>query len=212
MLPRRSKAQPVEHHNALPIDELPQFMADLRQRDGVPARAVEFLVLTAARRGEVLNARWSEINEREPMWVIPGARMKNGKEHRIPLSDGAITILQQMKEHRNGGRDLIFPRNSQGEPLTPPTMRRVLELMGYVDRASVHGFRASFSSWAASRTSAPHEVIELSLAHAVGSAVVRAYQRDDLANKRRALMQQWAAFLDTPVDEADRVVAIGGKR
>lgn len=208
MLPRRSKAQPVEHYAALPYEDIPEFIAAIRQHEAVAARALEFLTLCASRSGEVIRARWSEVDIGKRLWVIPGSRMKSGQEHTVPLSDAALAILENLP--RNG--ELIFPRSPAGEPLSPPAMRRVLEAAGYAHQTSVHGLRSTFSSWANSQTAFPAEVIEMALAHAVGSAVVRAYQRDNLIKKRLQLAEQWAVFCHAPPAREGKVVAIGAAR
>jgi len=188
MLPRRSKVQAVEHFLALPYGQIQTFIVELRRQESVAARALEFLTLTAARAGEVIGARWGEINVGEKLWSIPASRMKSGKPHAVPLSDAGMAVIEQTGSRNRAGTDRIFPRNTAGDALSPPAMRRVLADIGFADRTSVHGLRSTFSSWAAALSTAPHEVIEMQLAHAVGDAVVRAYQRDALLAKRRALV------------------------
>jgi integrase len=178
----------VVHHAALPYADLPEFLAELRQRGGLAARALEFLILTASRSGELLGARWEEIDLEGRLWTIPGSRMKAGREHRVPLSDAALAVLTALPNAHEG---LIFRVGALA-------MSRVLGLM----RAgiTVHGFRSTFADWAAEQTGFPHELVELALAHTVGSAVVRAYRRSDLFEKRRELAEVWARFClgDTP--------------
>ena len=181
-LPKPSKVRAVEHHAALPYREMAEFMTELRQQDGVAARALEFTILTAARAGEVQGARWSEINLAERVWTVPASRMKGGKEHRVPLSDAALTAVGQP---RSG---LVFPG------LTRVAMLRLLVRMGR--EATVHGFRSAFSDWCTEQTQFPTEVREMALAHTVGTAVERAYRRSDLFDKRRQLAEAWARYCE----------------
>jgi integrase len=205
LLPKRSKIRRVAHHPALPYEKIGAFIVELRQIDGISARALEFAILTAARSGEVIFARWSEINLAERLWTIPEERMKAGKEHRVPLSDSAMTILQQMAAIRSG--DLVFP-GSRGGALGNMAMRRLTIDMGR--RAIVpHGFRSTFRDWVAEKTRFPSELAELALAHNVGDKVERAYRRSDMFERRRALMQSWAAFCDAPAASGGEVVTIG---
>jgi integrase len=188
LLPARGKVRRVEHHAALPYAEIGAFMAELRQQEGIAARALEFLILTAARSGEALGTRWDEFNLTERLWTIPGERMKSGREHRVPLSDAAIAIAEAIAGIRQG--EFVFPGRSGDGTLGGKALRRVLADLR--DELSVHGFRSTFRDWAAEATICPREVAEMALAHAVGDAVERAYQRGDLFEKRRQLMQDWA--------------------
>jgi integrase len=180
----KSNVKPVKHHPALPYPEIGEFMVALRQQDGVAARALEFAILTGARSNEVVGARWEEINLAERLWTVPGARMKTNKEHRVPLSARAIEILHTMQRgvYVFGG----------ARKIARDALLRQLRQMGRDE--AVHGFRSTFATWAAERSNFPHEVCELALAHTVGSAVERAYQRGDLFEKRRQLAEAWAAF------------------
>ncbi len=195
LLPRRSKVREVKHHAALAYPELGAFVAKLRQQEGVAARALEFSILTAARTGEVLGARWAEINIAERLWTVPGQRMKAGKEHRVPLSDAAIAIVHQMQAIRSD--DWLFPGARRGRPLSNMAMTMALRRMGRGD-LTAHGFRSSFRDWAAERTNFPGDVAEMALAHMVGDKVEAAYRRGDLFEKRRRLMQAWANFAAGP--------------
>src|SRR6266446_7068944 len=194
LLPARSKVQRVEHHPALPYDELADFVAMLRGQDGIAARALEFLILTATRTGEVIGARWDEIDLGEKIWVVPAARMKAGREHRVPLSGAAVAILEEMKKIRES--DFVFPGGKKGKPLSNMAMLAVLKRMDRDDLTN-HGFRSSFRDWAAERTNFPREVAEMALAHAVGDKVEAAYRRGDLFQKRRQLMEAWGKFCVT---------------
>jgi integrase len=194
LLPARSKVRKVEHHPALPYDELADFVVELRRQEGIAARALEFLILTAARTGEVIGARWDEVDLEEKIWVVPAARMKAGREHRVPLSAAAVAILEEMKQIRES--DFVFPGGKKGKPLSNMAMLAVLKRM---DRGELtaHGFRSSFRDWAAERTNFPHEVAEMALAHTVGDKVEAAYRRGDLFQKRRQIMEAWARFCVT---------------
>ncbi len=202
LLPKRSKVRRVEHHAALPYPEIAAFMSELRQQEGVAARALEFAILTAARTGEVIGARWDEFNLAEHLWTIPADRMKAGKEHRVPLSDAALAIVEQMATIRSG--DFVFPGGRANRPLSNMAFLMLLRRIGRGD-LTAHGFRSSFRDWAAERTSFPAEVAEMALAHAVADKVEAAYRRGDLFQKRRQLADAWAKFCAAPAP-AGRVV------
>ena len=190
----------VEHHRALSIDEMPKFMAALRKQQGPVARCLEFLVLTAARTDEARRTTPTEIDHANKVWVVPPSRMKARKEHRVPLSERAAEIAGQ------AGADYLFP-GARANTVDAMSMRRLLEKMGYGERASVHGFRSTFRDWAAERTATPREVCEQALAHTIGNAVEAAYRRGDLFDKRRRLMDAWAEYCSQPpVKRAGKVV------
>jgi integrase len=189
LLPAPSKVAKVEHHPALPYSGVAEFMAELRDRDAIAARAFEFLVLTAGRSAEVLGAKWSEIDIKGRLWIVPADRMKAGKEHRVPLSVDAVAVLERIGQ---GPTDYVFA--DRGSKLPYWALNEILRRMGR-DDITVHGFRAAFRTWAAERTSYPREVIEQALAHRVGDAVEQAYQRSDQLEKRARLMDAWAAFI-----------------
>jgi integrase len=191
LLPGKSKVRRVKHHAALPFAEIEDFIARLKQQEGVAARALEFTILTAARTAEVIGARWSEMNIAEQLWTVPAERMKSGKEHRVPLPDAVLAILEQMLAIRQG--DFVFPGGKARRPISNMAMMMTLRRMGRGD-LTVHGFRSSFRDWAAERTDFPSEVAEMALAHAVGDKVEAAYRRGDLFQKRRQLMDAWARF------------------
>jgi integrase len=193
LLPKRSKVAPVEHHAALPYPDLADFMVKLRQQEGVAARAFEFAILTASRTGEVLGARWEEFSLAEQQWIVPGPRMKAGKEHRVALSDRAVAIIEEMAEIPMG--DFVFPGNRANRPLSNMAFLMLLRRMGRGE-LTAHGFRSSFRDWAAERTAFPAEAAEMALAHAVSDKVEAAYRRGDLLEKRRQLMAAWARFAD----------------
>lgn len=195
LLPARSKVRRVEHHAALPYVEVGEFMAVLRGQDGVAARALEFLVLTAARTGEVIGARWREIDLGEKVWTVPGSRMKAGREHRVPLPARAVELLGQP-----GDLDArVFP-------LSNMALLMLLRRLGRGD-LTAHGFRSTFSDWCAERTAFPAEVREIALAHAIGDKVEAAYRRGDLFQKRRQLAEAWARYCAAPAT-GGKVVAI----
>ena len=208
LLPARSKIQKVEHHPALPYDEIGEFTAVLRDQEGIGARALEFLILTAARTGEIIGARWDEVDFEEKIWVVPAARMKAGREHRVPLSGTALAILKQMNGIREG--DFVFPGGKKTRPLSNMAMLAVLKRMGRGD-LTAHGFRSTFRDWAAERTNFQREVVEMALAHTIESKVEAAYRRGDLFQKRRQLMEAWAWFCATLRAQAD-VVPISARK
>ena len=190
LLPARAKLQKVEHYPALPYPDIGTFMQELRAQPGIAARALEFAILTAARTGEVLGARWDEIDLNCAVWMIFGDRMKGGRDHRVPLGAAAMALLNGVGPVRKGTH--IFPGTSRGM-LHGMIFQRLLRRMG---RANItpHGFRSTFRDWAAECTNFPSEVVEMALAHAVGSKVEAAYRRGDLFEKRRRLMDAWAEF------------------
>jgi integrase len=173
LLSARSKIQRVEHHPALPYDQLADFVAMMRSQEGIAARALEFLILTATRTGEVIGGRWDEIDLGEKIWVVPAARMKAGREHRVPLSGVAVAILEEMMKIRES--DFVFPGGKRGKPLSNMAMLAVLKRTGRSD-LTAQGFRSSFRDWAAGRTNFPREVAEMALARTVGDKVEAAYR------------------------------------
>ena len=186
-----------QHLRALPYADVPEALrlAEASNASLAVRLAFRYLTLTASRPGEVRGATWGEIDVGAREWRIPGSRMKGGSEHRQPLSDAAMAVLEQAREIRDGS-GLVFPSPARpGRPLSDMAMTKLLRDVGLADRATVHGFRSSFRDWAAECTDAPHAVMELCLAHAVGDSTERAYARSDLLEKRRALMQRWADFV-----------------
>ncbi|MEQ9491539.1 MAG: tyrosine-type recombinase/integrase [Alphaproteobacteria bacterium] len=191
LLPSKSKIQAVTHLNAMPWQDVPPMMKQLGRQEGIAALGLRFLILTATRTGEVLLATWDEIDEAESVWIIPGKRMKAGKEHRIPLSKHAVTILKEARKHSTS--DYIFPGQRKNRPLSNMAFLQLLKRMKRLD-VTVHGFRSSFRDWVAETTPYPNEVAEMALAHAVSSQVEAAYRRGDLLEKRRQMMEDWANF------------------
>ena len=192
--------------------ELPSFMAALREReDSVAGRALEFLILTAARSGEVFGARWGEIDLDGGTWTIPAGRMKAKREHRVPLAPAALDLVRSLP--REDGNPFVFIGPSSGRGLGHMALIRVLERMGR-DGVTVHGFRSAFSDWAHESTAHANHTIELSLAHNVGTEVERAYRRGPMLAKRVRLMADWAKYCaSSPAERtAAEVVPIGGGR
>lgn len=190
LLPAPAKIQKTVHRKALPIDAVPQFMRDLRDKEGVTARALEFVVLTAARSGEVRGATWGEIDLDAAVWVVPGDRMKAGREHRVPLCTQAVELLKKMP--RFVGNEHVFP-SPRGKVLSDMALLAVMRRME-VD-AVPHGFRSTFRDWVGERTDYPRELAEQALAHTLESKVEAAYRRGDALEKRRTMMQEWSDFL-----------------
>jgi integrase len=189
LLPSRGKVQKVEHHAALPYDQMAAFMAELARRESVSALALRFVVLTAARTGEALGTRWDEIDLAAKVWTISGDRMKGGRPHRVPLSGDAIAILERMEKARQS--DHVFPGERRAT-LSSMALLMLLRRMKALD-LTVHGFRSTFRDWAAERTNFRGEIVEAALAHAVGDKVEAAYRRGDMLEHRRRLMEDWAA-------------------
>ena len=202
-----ARSRKVEHHAALPYTQVGTFMAALRKQPAGTSRALEFLILTATRTGEALGASWDEIDLDARTWTIPAERMKATREHRVPLSVAATAVLKEMRELRQN--DLVFPGARQGRPLSEPALLRLLRRMDY-GHVTVHGFRSTFRDWAAERSSFPRDVAEMALAHAIPDAVEAAYRRGDLFDKRRKLMDAWAAYCaKVEHDGASKVITIG---
>jgi integrase len=192
LLPAPAKVHRAEHRPALAWREAPALMARIPDDGSMADRCLKFLVFTACRSGEARGARWSEIDLENAVWAIPASRMKAGKEHRVPLSGPAMAILAELARLRTDD-DRVFFSQRQGRRLSDKTLKLPLRRLGY-DACSVHGMRSTFRDWAAD-TGKPADLAEAALAHVVGSAVARAYQRSDLLDARRVLMQQWADYL-----------------
>jgi integrase len=182
LLPPQTRVAPVQHHKALPFAEIPEFIVRVRERDGLAGEALIFLILTAARTSEVLGAKWTEFDLDAGIWTIPASRMKAAREHRVPLSDRAVEILESL------------PRD--GERVFPLSNMALLQLLRRMWRRDVvpHGFRSSFRDWAAETHEAARDVVEMALAHAISDKTEAAYRRGALLEKRRKLMDDWAAF------------------
>lgn len=198
VLAKPSRVAKVTHHKALPIDEMHSFVTSLRLQQGMAARALEFLILTAARSGEVRGAKWQEVDIASAVWTVPADRMKASKEHRTPLSARAVSILKELP--RMAGSDLVFPA-PRGGMLSDMTISAVMRRMRV--NAVPHGFRSTFRDWCSERTSYPRDVAEMALAHTIANKVEAAYRRGDLFNKRTLLMNDWEAFINRQPDIAD---------
>lgn len=205
LLPARRKLKRVEHHPALPYREMATFMARLREENGVAARALEFTILTACRTKEAIGARLREFDLKHGIWIIPGVRMKAGREHRVALSKRAIEIV----ETAIAEGDYLFPGGSKGRHLSDGAMLMLLARMGRSD-LTVHGFRSTFRDWAAEMTNHPRDVAEMALAHRISDATEAAYRRGDMFEKRRRLAEDWAQFCEKPLPQSADVVPIRG--
>lgn len=189
LLPKRSKVQSTRNFPALPYREISKFMAVLRRQNGIAASALEFVILTATRTSETIGATWKEVDMETGIWTIPAARIKAGREHRIPLSEAALAVLKRMGEPSPDS--YVFPGGKKERPLSNMALTAVLRRMDRND-ITVHGFRSTFRDWAAECTNFPREVAEMALVHAIGDRVEAAYRRGDLFEKRRLLMEEWA--------------------
>jgi integrase len=195
-LPARSEIQPVKHFRAMEFRDVPAFMVELRQISTVSAMALRFLILSAARTGEVLGARWSKIDSTEKTWTVPAVRAKTNRNHVVPLSTGALAVLQGMKPLQSSADDFIFPgRNGAGQSC----MTLLALLQRRMKRAvTAHGFRSAFRDWCGDEGDVPRELAEASLAHVVKDATERAYRRKTAVEKRRRVMQAWCDFILPP--------------
>jgi integrase len=204
LLPKPSKLE-RGHHAAMPYEDVATFIGELRKHPTTATFALEFCILTAARSGEVLGARWSEMDLAKRLWTVPAHRMKAGREHRVPLSNRAISILMQLKDLDDG--QFVFPGQKPRKPLSNMAMEMILRRMK-IENATVHGFRSSFRDWAGNVTSFPREVTETALAHVIGDKAEQAYRRGDALDKRRSLMDAWAAYCD-PRASGNVVASLG---
>jgi integrase len=191
LLPKQSKLT-RSHHAAMPYEDVAAFVGRLRRRGGHAAQALELCILTAARSGEILGMQWSEVDLEKCIWALPPNRMKAGREHRVPLSRRAVTMLRQLTEIRTG--DFVFPGQRKHRPLSSTAMDMMLRRMKA--DVTVHGFRSSFRDWAGNVSSFPREVVETALAHVIGDKAEQAYRRSDALEKRRRLMDAWAAYCE----------------
>lgn len=184
----------VKHHAALPYADLPAFMAELRSKETMGRLALEAVILTAARSGEVRDMTWPELDLNAATWTVPAERMKAGREHVVPLSPQAVALFERMKPHKRGNSQLVFPGYKKGAALSDMTLTKALRDMG-VD-ATAHGFRSTFRDWIAEQTNWPGELAEMALAHVIKDATVAAYQRGTMLEKRRAMMAAWADYCE----------------
>ena len=205
LLPKRQKLT-RGHHAAMPFADVPKFMASLRKRDAVAALALEFTILTAARTGEALGARWDEMDLKQGVWTVPASRMKGGRAHRVALSRLALAVLKKLDAARTG--EYVFPGRRPGKPLSGMAMEMILRRMK-VNSVTVHGFRSSFRDWCGEVSTFPREVAEAALAHVAGDQTERAYRRGDALEKRRELMEAWASYCEP---KAGNVVSIARRK
>jgi integrase len=203
VLPARGEVAKVNHHPALTFTELPSFMEEVREREGMGARALELTILTAARTGEIIGARWPEFDLKNKVWTVPAGRMKGEREHKVPLSRRAVDLLEDLP--RKG--DFVFPGPKKGTAISNMAMATVLKRMRR-DDITVHGFRSTFRDWAAERTNYPNHVVEMVLAHVVGNKVEAAYRRGDLFTKRAQLMETWARYCESKPVAADNITPL----
>jgi integrase len=201
ILPKPSKITKVSHFAAMDYRQISRFMAELRKQESMGARALEFAILTAARSGEVRGATWNEFDLEQRVWTIPAERMKASKEHRVPLSQAAVDLLDAL--HRFARPHYVFP-GAKGGQLSDMALTAVLRRMGQA--VTAHGFRSTFRDWAAECTNFPNHVVEMALAHTIENKVEEAYRRGDLFEKRKKLMQAWTDYCNTPVRQADVVL------
>jgi integrase len=188
------------HHAALPYDDLPDFMEKLGAQNSMGASALQLTILTATRTSEALNATWEEFDFDRAIWTILAARMKAGKEHRIPLSSAVVALLQSWEP----GEGYVFPGQKAGRPLCNMAMEMVLRRMEV--KVTVHGFRSTFRDWAGEATDTPREVAEAALAHTVGNSAELAYRRGDALEKRRVLMELWASYCGNTEPKGEKII------
>lgn len=187
----------AKHHAAMRWQDVPAFYADLRHRNAMSAKALMFTCLTGSRTGEVLGLRWAELDLANQLWTCPAERMKAGEDHRVPLTDEMLSIIEPLKAMES---EFVFEGQKRHQPLSNMSMLMLLRRIN-VDGATVHGFRSTFRDWASEVANAPREIAEKSLAHSVGSEVERAYARSDLLEKRRDLMNKWSQFVSSSCSE-----------
>ncbi len=208
LLPKKSDIAKVKHHSALPYSEIGDFLVELRGREGVVAIGLEFLILTAGRTGEVIGAQWDEFDG--AVWTVPADRMKMGIEHKVPLSKPAIMAVDRARKV-SSSKVYVFPGMSGEKPISNMAFLKLLERMGY-ENLTGHGFRSTFRDWAAEQSSFSREVAEKALAHALPDKVEAAYQRGDLFEKRRKLMEAWAVYCGTPSEVRGQVIKLSGQK
>jgi integrase len=209
-LPSRSEIAKVEHHAAMPYTQVASFMDALRKDTSIAARCLEFITLTAARLGEATGATWDEIDLGARTWTIRAERMKKGdKKHKVPLSDAVMAVLKTMREIRQSA--YVFPGVKPGQPIGADALRELIKKLAG-DDVTVHGLRSTFRDWAADCTSFPNELAEMALSHAIPTAVEKAYRRGSMFERRRKLMDAWAAYCATVETDAGKVVALARAR
>jgi len=204
VLPSLSQVHKVKHFSAVPIHNVGDVYARLCASKAMSALALRFIILTAARAGEVAGMKWAELDADSQVWTLPAERSKTGRVHRVPLSGEAVNIVETLR--KGATSQLVFPGWSKGRPMALKSFRRILKSSGG-GSATVHGFRSTFRDWASERTSYPREVSEMALAHAIENKVEAAYRRSDLFERRKKMMQEWANFVCLPASE--KVVRAG---
>ncbi|HEV2594232.1 MAG TPA: site-specific integrase, partial [Sphingomicrobium sp.] len=213
LLPAKAKIKPTLHQKALPYAEMPAFLAELRQRKAIAARALEFLALTCVRTSDIRAAKWEQVDFREKVWTIPQFS-KTHKEHRVPLSDNAVSVLEEVRRISSaiGGSvaasEFIFPNDITGAPLSSNALLALIERMDRKGQMTGHGCRSTFRDWALEQTNFPWELAEMSLGHTVGTKVERAYARGDAREKRREIMQAWADYCSMSKPKGDNIVSM----
>lgn len=205
LLAKPSQIRSVAHHPALPWKEVGSFMAGLRQRDATTARALEFAILTAARTGEVVGAKWDEFDFAAKTWRVPASRMKAKRDHVVPLSETALEILRRQSKRQEAGSRFVFTGDRGDRPISNMALLKLLHRLKRKD-LTVHGFRSTFRDWAAEHTNYQNHVAEMALAHKIGDKVEAAYRRGELLAKRRNLMDDWARFCAAPSHVGDGTV------
>ncbi len=213
LLPKPTKVQRVQHHPAMPYDDVPKFMQELKAKPGVSASALQFLILTACRTNEVIAAVWNEFDLEAAIWTVPAVRMKAKREHRVPLCAEALAILNALP--RMAKNPFVFFGQRQGRPISNMAMLQLMRGMGYGvggDRADYvpHGFRSSFRDWAGEVSSFPRDVCEMALAHVIDNKAEAAYRRGDLFEKRRKMMEEWVLWCTTPTKNNGKIPAAEG--
>ncbi|MEP7452416.1 integrase arm-type DNA-binding domain-containing protein [Phyllobacterium sp. SB3] len=192
ILPARQKLT-RGHHAAMPYNGIAKFVGQLRVREAMAGKALEFIILTASRSGEVVNATWDEFDLDAKLWTVPAKRMKAGRVHRVPLSERAVEIVKELLETRESDNDYVFSGQKAKRPISAASIDMLMRRMK-VDQYTIHGFRSAFRDWSGDETHYPREVAEQALAHTVGDATERAYRRSDALEKRRELMEAWASY------------------
>lgn len=213
ILARRAKVRRVKHHPALAYADMAAFLRELREQPGTASKALEFLILTASRTGEVIGAKWPELDLEAKLWTVPAERMKGHREHRVPLCAQAVALLKRQRKacEESGEKEFVFPGDRAGRGLSNGAMLMLLDRMGRGD-ITAHGFRSTFKDWASETTAYPRELAEAALAHALDDKTEAAYRRGDMIEKRRRMLADWACYCETPPAEKGNVVAMRGRK